>query len=192
MASSSWEAGGSYTWNGHTLAHHRGWRACRAEKPLTWNLPQTSIESYTVFLGLDLWGGGKRSSMIKCKQKTDFAEIAHFTLGCVWCLRSLGGSRTGRGAGTAPALDTPLGMGLDWGQARASAPAPAGPHCCCCDTVWHLSSFHSCQDLINKIATSISFRCQLTLKYIYMYIIICTNAIRCLLNHSSGELYYLP
>lgn len=103
---SSWEAGGSYTWSGHTLAHHRGWRACRAEKPLTRNLPQPSIESYTVFLGLDLWGGGKRSSMIKCKQKTDFAESAHSALGCVWCLRSLGGSKTGRGAGTAPALGT--------------------------------------------------------------------------------------
>lgn len=44
--------------------------------------------------------------MIKSKQKTDFAEIAHSALGCVWCLRSLEGSRTGRGAGTAPALGT--------------------------------------------------------------------------------------
>lgn len=73
----SQEGGGNYTWSGHTLARH-GWRRARtAEESRTTNLPKSSIDCYTVVLGLNLGEGGKRGSVTKRKQKTDFAEIAH-------------------------------------------------------------------------------------------------------------------
>lgn len=73
----SQEGDGNYAWSGHTLARHGWWRARTAEESQTTNLPKSSTDCYPVVLGLNLGEGGKRGSVTKCKQKTDFAEIAH-------------------------------------------------------------------------------------------------------------------
>lgn len=134
----------------------------------------------------------KENSVIKCKQKTDFAEIAHSALGCVWCLRCLGGSRTGRRAGTAPALGTGHLPG-DGVRLRPDQDISPNTHRPSLLLLWHPPSFHAARILLIKLVHLLYFTVATpTLKYIYMHIIIHINAlkIRWLLYHNRGDLSY--
>lgn len=134
------------TWNGQSLAHHRGWRACRAEK--LW--PEICLNpalNLTLFSWILICEEVEKEVLWLNASRRQILQKLHIQL-----LALCGASEPGRGTGTAPALGTGDGVRLRPDQDisnNSCRPSLLLP--------WHPPSFHSCQDFINKVGTSTLF-----------------------------------